>query len=224
MSVTVEATRQRLQRRGERRARARSRPGRRRCRVGVSEDRSARRGRSRSRVERCAWRERAQPPPVAARVARRRSSSSRGAAWSRSRCEPAARGRARRAGGPEPSRSRERVEPGEQLVQVRDDQSRRRRRRGGAHVCREIAQRCVLLVPDGRDDRHRAAREGPNDALVAERQEIFEATAAASDDDDVDAGCAASARERGDRRGAPGPGHASPRRRSAPAGSACRWR
>ena len=55
----------------------------------------------------------------------------------------------------------------------------------------------VLLVADGGDDRHRAAGERAHDGLVAERQEILEAAAAARHDHDVDGRVRGDAAERG---------------------------
>ena len=56
------------------------------------------------------------------------------------------------------SRPRSRVQPGLQLGEIGHDEARRGRRRRGAHVGGEVAERRVLLVPDGGDDGHRAAR------------------------------------------------------------------
>jgi hypothetical protein len=57
-----------------------------------------------------------------------------------------------------------------------------------------------LLVADGGDERHRAGRDRADEALVAERQEVFEAAAAASQDDDVDLRGGAELLERFDHR------------------------
>jgi hypothetical protein len=43
-------------------------------------------------------------------------------------------------------------------------------------------------VAHGRNDRDGAASDGADNTLVAEREEILEAPAAASEDDDVDEG------------------------------------
>ena len=43
-------------------------------------------------------------------------------------------------------------------------------------------------MADRRDDRHRARRDGAYDALVAEREQVVEAAAAARQHDDVDLG------------------------------------
>ena len=57
-------------------------------------------------------------------------------------------------------------------------------------------------MADGRDDRHRAGGERADEPLVAEREEILEAAAAAGEDDDVDLGRVADLAERlGDRGG-----------------------
>ena len=80
------------------------------------------------------------------------------------------------------------VEPGEELAEVGHDEPRGHARRGGAHVGDEVAQRRVLLVADRRDDRHRAGGDGAHDPLVAERQQVLEAAAAAREHDHVDAG------------------------------------
>jgi hypothetical protein len=82
-----------------------------------------------------------------------------------------------------------------QLVERGHHEPRRRRRRRRPHVGREIAQRRVLLVPDGRHDRDAAARDRADDPLVAEREQILEAPTAACQHDDVTPHGA----ERGDR-------------------------
>ena len=70
--------------------------------------------------------------------------------------------------------------------EVGNDEPCGRRRGRGADVRGEVAERRVLLVSDGADDGHRATRHCADDALVAERQQILEAAAAAREDDDVD--------------------------------------
>ena len=96
------------------------------------------------------------------------------------------------------------VEPLTQLAEVGDDQPCRSRRRRGANVGGEVAERRVLLVADRGDDRHRAARDRPNETLVAERQQVLEAAAATGDHDHVEPGHLAQAAQRVDdrRRGA----------------------
>ena len=54
-----------------------------------------------------------------------------------------------------------------QLVDVGHDESRRRGRGRCADVGGQVAERRVLLVPDGRHDRNRARGDGANDAFVA---------------------------------------------------------
>src|SRR6266508_4233457 len=82
----------------------------------------------------------------------------------------------------------QRAEALTELALVRDDQASGCRRRGGPGVGSEIAERRVLLVADGRDHGHGAARHGADESLVAERQQVLEAASAAGEDDDVDAG------------------------------------
>ena len=76
-------------------------------------------------------------------------------------------------------------------------------------------------MTDRGDRRHRAGSERANQALVAEREQVLEAAAAAGDDDDVDLGRVADRPERLDdrNRARAGPGRRSPRRGSVPAGS-----
>ena len=56
-------------------------------------------------------------------------------------------------------------------------------------------------MPDGRDDRDGRGGNRSNDRLVAEREEILEAAAAAREHDDVDLGMTRQVCERGDDRG-----------------------
>ena len=92
-------------------------------------------------------------------------------------------------------------------------------RRRGADVGGEVAERRVLLVPDGGDDRHRARGDRAHEPLVAERQQVLEAAAAAREDDDVDLGRVAERAQRLDdrRRGARAL-HVASRRRGCRAG------
>ncbi len=78
------------------------------------------------------------------------------------------------------------LEGGAELVEVGDDEPGGGRRSRGSHVGGQVAERRVLLVTDGADDRHGAAGDGTDDALVAERQQVLEAAAAAREDDHVD--------------------------------------
>ena len=78
------------------------------------------------------------------------------------------------------------LEPFMELAEIRDDEPRGRGRRRCANVCREVAERGVLLVADRGDDRNCAGRDRTDEPLVAEGQEILEAAAAAGDDDDVE--------------------------------------
>ncbi len=124
---------------------------------------------------------------AAGRGARR---SPRRSSWGgRARPVSAARGR-----GADASR---RARPG---VPVRDDERAGRGRRRCAHVGSEVAERRVLLVPDGRDDRHAGRSDCAHDRLVAERQQVLEAAAAAREHDDVHLGMRRERRERGDDR------------------------
>ena len=92
------------------------------------------------------------------------------------------------------------LEPRRELGEVRNDEPRGCRRRGRSRIGDEVGERLVLLMADGRDDRHRAGRERAEETLVAERKEVFEAAAAAGEDDDVDLVCVADLAERlGDR-------------------------
>ena len=59
----------------------------------------------------------------------------------------------------------------------------------------EVGDRHVGLVADGRNHRHRARGDRARDDLLVERPEILDRSAAASDDDDVDAGHARRWRE-----------------------------
>ena len=81
--------------------------------------------------------------------------------------------------------------------QLRHDELAGGRRSRGADVRCEIAERRVLLVPDGRDDGDRAVGDGSDDALVAEGEEVLEAAAAAGEDDHVDVRVLAERADRG---------------------------
>ena len=93
------------------------------------------------------------------------------------------------------------LEPREELVEVGDDEPAGDGRRRRADVGGEVAERRVLLVADGRDDRHGAGGDRPHEALVGEREQVLEAAAAAREHDDVDSGSAQTAAERVDDRG-----------------------
>ena len=80
----------------------------------------------------------------------------------------------------------------DELGEVRNDEAGSSRRRGCADVGGEIAERRVLLVADRGHDGHRAGDDGAHEPLVAERQQILEAAAAAGEHDHVDAGSAAT--------------------------------
>src|SRR3990170_2847340 len=80
------------------------------------------------------------------------------------------------------------LEPRAQVAQVGHDESSGRGRRGGPDVGGQIAERRVLLVPDGGDNGHGGCRDGPDDRLVAEREEILEAPASARENYDVHLG------------------------------------
>ena len=77
------------------------------------------------------------------------------------------------------------AEPFEELAEVGDDEAAGCRRRRGADVGGEVAERRVLLVPDRRDNWNRATRDGTDEPLVAEGEEILEAPSPARDDDHV---------------------------------------
>lgn len=79
----------------------------------------------------------------------------------------------------------ETTEPGLQLGEIGCDEAGRCSGGRGPHIGGKIAQGCVLLVTDGRDDGHGAGRDRPHDGLVAERQQVVEAASAAGDDDDI---------------------------------------
>ena len=70
-------------------------------------------------------------------------------------------------------------------------------RRRRPSVRGEVAQRRVLLVADGRDDWDTRGGDGPHDRLVAEREQVLEAAAAAGENDDVDLRVLGQGRERG---------------------------
>ena len=57
--------------------------------------------------------------------------------------------------------------------------------RGGTDVGHEVQQRGVHVVADGAHGGHRAGRHRPDHGLVAEGQQVLEASAATRDDDDV---------------------------------------
>ena len=74
-----------------------------------------------------------------------------------------------------------------ELALVRDYEPSGRGRCRGARVGGEIAERRVLLVPNRRNDRHRAIGHRANESLLAEGEEVFETSAASGEDDDVHA-------------------------------------
>src|SRR5207247_7089652 len=82
------------------------------------------------------------------------------------------------------------VEPLDELAEVRHDEAGGDARGRGAGVRDEVAQRRVLLVTDGGDDRHRAPGDRPHDPLVAEGEKVLEAAAASREHDHVDVGLA----------------------------------
>ena len=108
-----------------------------------------------------------------------------------------------------------------ELGEVRHDEAGGSRRRGCADVGGEIAERRVLLVSDRGHDGHGTGDDGAHEPLVAERQQVLEAPAAAGEHDHVDGGL------RGDRlrelRRSPlprtAPGRVSRRPAAAPGGS-----
>ena len=90
------------------------------------------------------------------------------------------------------------LEHGAELRSVGDDERSRGGRGRGADVRREVAERGVLLVADGRDDRDARGGECADDGLVAPGQEILEAPAAPGRDDHVDLGVPVERAQRGD--------------------------
>ena len=176
-----------------------------------------------TRAERCLRGQRAaggRPTPRGAARLRSTSRSRRARAAARrlrARSRLPARRSRSRAGCRARARSARRSRPLAELALVGNDQPCRRRRRRGARVGGEVAERRVLLVPDGRDDRDGAGRDRADDPLVAEREEVLEAAAAAGEHDDVDLrlrGQRVAARRRSRRRRA-APARASRRRGSA---------
>ena len=73
----------------------------------------------------------------------------------------------------------------------------RGRRRRSAQIGDEVADRHVDFVPDRRDRRDGAAREGAGDALVVECPEVLTGTTATSDDQHVGLAPSRDAVERG---------------------------
>jgi len=65
------------------------------------------------------------------------------------------------------------VEQARQLRELGDDELAGHRGRRRAHVGGEIAERCVLLVAHGGDDRHGAIGDRAHDALVGEGEELI---------------------------------------------------
>ena len=100
----------------------------------------------------------------------------------------------RRAPRPRPARARSSDDVSS--VEVGYDEPRRRGRRRCPDVRGEVAERRVLLVADRTHDRHRAPGHRADDTLVAERQQVLEAAAAAREDDDVDLGLRADRAQR----------------------------
>ena len=87
------------------------------------------------------------------------------------------------------------------LGHVGDDELGGVGRRGGADVGDQVEQRLVGLVADRRHDGGPALRDGTDQALVGERQQVLDRPAAAGDDDHVDALVAVEAVDRGDHLG-----------------------
>ncbi len=86
-----------------------------------------------------------------------------------------------------PTRWRRALETGAQLVEVGHHQARGRGRSCGANVRGEVAEWLVLLVSNRGDDRNGARRNGAHDPLVAEREQVLEASSSAREDHHVDA-------------------------------------
>ena len=87
------------------------------------------------------------------------------------------------------------------LGDVGDDELGGVGRRGGAHVGDQVEQRLVGLVADGRHDGGPALRDGADQALVGEGQQVLDGPAAPGDDDHVDALVAVEAVDRRDHLG-----------------------
>ncbi len=156
--------------------------------------------RSRARAPRAERVRRASPCSVSSR-ARLRSSASSGARWSRS-CVVARRWAdlAAASCAPRCSATACAFEAVAQFGDVGDDEPCGGGRRRGANVGGQVAERCVLLVADRGDDRHRALGDRPHDAFVRERQQVLEAPAAAREHDHVGAALAEVADRGRDRR------------------------
>ena len=110
------------------------------------------------------------------------------------------------------------VEPGAELGEVGDDEPAGDRGRRGAHVGDQVEQRRVLLVADRADHRHAASRDGADEPLVGEGQQILEAAAAAGDDDHVGAALAQLPSAVAIAGAAAGPGRTSRRRATCAGG------
>ena len=70
--------------------------------------------------------------------------------------------------------------------------------RGGAVVGHQVEDRVVRLVPDRADHRGPAGGDGPDQALVGERQQVLQRAATPGDDDHVDLGLAVQPAQRRD--------------------------
>src|ERR671924_1870888 len=95
----------------------------------------------------------------------------------------------------------ERTQSLAKLAFVGDDEPGGGGRGGGPQVRGQVAERRVLLVADSGDDGDWAVGDRPHEALVAEREQILEAAAAAGEDDDVHVRFAAEICERCRKRG-----------------------
>ena len=174
--------------------RSRPRPGRSRTRARASSSGRARAAaRSRSRARRACARRAGAGHAAGARAARpssvvraRRRAPARVAAG-RPRCASARAGARASAGRSAGARC---ANPSSRAVSSARSGTTSlpgRGRRGGPHVGGEVAERRVLLVADGADDGNGARRDRAHEPLVAERQQVVEAPAAACEHDDVDA-------------------------------------
>ena len=95
--------------------------------------------------------------------------------------------RCRRARSADATPSRQGVDVAGELVLAPHDELGGRRWRRRAQVGDEVGDGDVGLVADRGDDRHRRGGDRPGDGLFVERPEILERSAAAADDDHVDA-------------------------------------
>ena len=90
------------------------------------------------------------------------------------------------------------ADPRQELVARRAHQFRGGGRGRRAHVGGEVGDREVGFVADAHHDRDRRGANRPRHPLVVERPQVFDAAAAAAQDEHVALGAASRSRERGD--------------------------